>query len=67
MSSTNATSGTPRRTSLLPANPPDPRRASDRAENQPARRNSGPSAKVAPISAGPDNNTSHTSEVVRSW
>ena len=66
MSRTNTTSGAPSRNSLLRTKPPGPRCASDRTENQPATRNSGPSANSAPIKAGPDSSIGHTSEVVRS-
>jgi hypothetical protein len=45
-------SGTPSRSSLVRANATAPLRARERAENQPATRNKGPSAKSEMTEAG---------------
>ena len=62
----NAARGTPSRSSLLRANPPTPRWATDRGENQPASKNSGPSPNMAPATAGKDSTVDHSTEAVRS-
>ena len=58
-------SGTPSRSSLVRANAPAPLRARERAENQPATRNNGPSAKSEMTEAG-KNAVNQSFDVVRS-